>query len=451
MPDFTKRLQARRRESGAAGLEKALQQARCIVASGATDDLGAVMAGGLIEKARPVKDRSAFRILRRKYQACDARETDGAHAHRTRLERDVKRRAHETLIAETGGTLSQHEHLGMGSGIAHLDDPVAAFGQQTTVGINENGADGHLATGSSCQGLVEGHGHEFVVGHAVAHSVPLRTSWSCKADRALNCTAMTGFDPRAADVAASVSEGERIAKVIARAGICSRRDAEKLVAERRVTLDGETVSTPATRVMSGQVVAVDGKPLAEPEQAKLWRYHKPAGLVTTHRDPEGRPTVFANLPKNLPRVVSVGRLDVNSEGLLLLTNDGALARRLELPSAGWTRKYRVRLFGKVSQTDLDALAQGMTIDRVKYEPVIADLERVKGMYAWAAVSLKEGKNREVKRLMEHLGLKVARLIRIQFGPFHLGQLEPGQVEEIPPKVWRSHLGMDSKNNPKKDG
>ncbi len=259
---------------------------------------------------------------------------------------------------------------------------------------------------------------------------------------------MTGFDPRAAEAAVSVSEAERIAKVIARAGTCSRRDAEKLVAERRVTIDGETVTSPATRVRSGQVVAVDGKPLAEAERARLWRYHKPEGLVTTHRDPEGRPTVFANLPKSLPRVVSVGRLDVNSEGLLLLTNDGALARQLELPAAGWTRKYRVRLFGKVSQADLDRLAEGITIDGVKYEPVIADLERVKGMYAWAGVSLKEGKNREVKRLMEHLGLKVARLIRVQFGPFHLGQLEPGQVEEIPPKLWREQLGMKPERNKK---
>lgn len=242
--------------------------------------------------------------------------------------------------------------------------------------------------------------------------------------------------------------GDRIAKVIARAGICSRRDAEKLIAEGRVALDGETVTTPAIRVGENQVVAVDGKPLAEPEGTRLWRYHKPAGLVTTHKDPEGRPTVFQNLPKTLPRVVSVGRLDVNSEGLLLLTNDGALARRLELPAAGWNRKYRVRLFGKVTQAELDKLAEGLTIDGVKYGPVIADLERSKGMYSWAAVMLKEGKNREVKRLMEHLGLKVARLIRVQFGPFHLGHLDEGQVEEIPAKIWREQLGMGRKKRPR---
>jgi 23S rRNA pseudouridine2605 synthase len=240
------------------------------------------------------------------------------------------------------------------------------------------------------------------------------------------------------------AEGDRIAKVIARAGICSRREAEKLIADGRVTLDGEKVTTPAIRVGENHVVAVDGKPLGEPEATRLWRYHKPVGLVTTHKDPEGRSTVFNALPRSLPRVVSVGRLDVNSEGLLLLTNDGSLARWLELPSAGWSRRYRVRLFGKVSQNDFERLAQGVTIDGVKYGPVIADLERSKGMYSWASVTLKEGKNREVKRLMEHLGLKVARLIRVQFGPFHLGQLGESEVDEIPAKIWREQLGMAKK-------
>ncbi|HTQ13334.1 MAG TPA: pseudouridine synthase [Rhizomicrobium sp.] len=242
-------------------------------------------------------------------------------------------------------------------------------------------------------------------------------------------------------------KGERIAKIVARAGICSRRDAEKLIADGRVTLDGERVTQQGTRATEFQIVAVDGKPLTEPDAARLWRYHKPAGLVTTHRDPEGRPTVFAALPRGLPRVVSVGRLDVNSEGLLLLTNDGGLARRLELPAAGWTRKYRARLFGKVTQADLDTLAAGRTLGGVAYGPVVAELERARGMYAWANVSLKEGKNREVKRLMESLGLKVARLIRVQFGPFHLGQLGEGQVEEIAPRVWKDALGIARK--PKK--
>jgi len=247
-----------------------------------------------------------------------------------------------------------------------------------------------------------------------------------------------------------LSGEERIAKIIARAGICSRRDAEKMIEDGRVALNGETLTSQGAKAGETDVISVDGRALGEPEPARLWRYHKPSGLVTTHKDPQGRPTVFSNLPKSLPRVVSIGRLDFNSEGLLLLTNDGDLARKLELPAGGWVRKYRARLFGKVAQTDLDKLSLGITIDGVKYGPVIADLERSKGVYSWALVSLKEGKNREVKRVMERIGLKVARLIRVQFGPFHLGHLEPGQVEEIPAKLWREHLGIGRKKRAEKE-
>lgn len=239
-------------------------------------------------------------------------------------------------------------------------------------------------------------------------------------------------------------EGDRIAKVIARAGICSRRDAEKLILEGRVKLDGVTITSPALNVTANNVVQVDEKPLLQPDAARMWRYHKPAGLVTTHKDEKGRPTVFANLPKHLGRVVSVGRLDFNTEGLLLLTNDGEIARRMEIPSAGWNRVYRVRLFGKVTQAELDQLATGITIDGVKYGSIVADLERSKGMYSWASVSLKEGRNREIKRVMERLGLKVARLIRVSYGPFQLGQLAEGQVEEIPARLWREKLGIGRK-------
>lgn len=252
---------------------------------------------------------------------------------------------------------------------------------------------------------------------------------------------MTKREPAAGEPAAGEFEGERIAKVIARAGICSRRDAERLIEEGRVTVDGEVLKSPARNVGPDNVVVVDGKPLAGPERTRLWRYHKPAGLVTTHKDPEGRRTVFDALRSQLPRVISIGRLDLNSEGLLLLTNDGALARRLELPETGWTRRYRVRVHGTPDPDRLAALSKGITVGGIQYGGIDAAIDRVQGRNAWLTVGLKEGKNREVRRVLEHLGLQVGRLIRIAYGPFQLGLLDPGGIEEVPPKVIREQLGL----------
>lgn len=234
-------------------------------------------------------------------------------------------------------------------------------------------------------------------------------------------------------------DGERIAKFLARAGICSRRDAERLIGEGRVTLNGARLDTPAVKVTDADDIRVDNRPVKAPEPTRAWRYHKPPGLVTTHRDPQGRPTVFDHLPPELPRVISVGRLDLNSEGLLLLTNDGAFARRLELPSNGWQRRYRARAFGRVSQAELDHLADGVEVDGVRYGPIEAKLERGQGANAWIAVAISEGKNREVRRVLEALGLKVNRLIRIAYGPFQLGTLPVGAVEEIPRKQLKDIL------------
>lgn len=236
-------------------------------------------------------------------------------------------------------------------------------------------------------------------------------------------------------------DGERIAKVLARAGVCSRRDAEKLIAEGRVVVNGHKLDTPAYKVTPGARITVDGKPIRNAEKTRLWRYHKPRGLVTSHKDEKDRPTVFESLPAYMPRVISVGRLDFNSEGLLLLTNDGALARKLELPSNGWLRRYRVRVFGKLEQADLDRLKKGVTIDGVSYGPVEATMDRQQGGNAWATIALKEGKNREVRRLMEFIGVKVNRLIRVSFGPFHLGLLKEGAVDEVPAKVLKEQLGL----------
>lgn len=234
---------------------------------------------------------------------------------------------------------------------------------------------------------------------------------------------------------------ERIAKRLARAGLCSRREAERWIAEGRVAVNGKTLTGPAVTVGPNDHITVDGRPIPAAEPTRLWRYHKPRGLVTTARDPQGRPTVFDNLPPELPRVVAIGRLDINSEGLLLLTNDGELARRLELPSNAWTRRYRVRVHGHVDPGRLEALAEGITIDGVAYGPIRARLDRQRGDNAWLTMALTEGKNREVRRVCEHLGWPVNRLIRVAFGPFQLGSLEPGAVEEVPAKVLQDQLGQ----------
>lgn len=232
----------------------------------------------------------------------------------------------------------------------------------------------------------------------------------------------------------SATRGERIAKWLARAGVTSRRDAEAWLAAGRVQLNNETVRHPATFVGPSDIVRVDGRVVDQPERTRLWRYHKPPGLVTTHRDPEGRPTVFERLPPGLPRVVSVGRLDLTSEGLLLLTNDGGLARRLELPATGWVRRYRVRVHGPVDPALLAGLAKPTTVDGIRYGPIEAGLDSRTGENAWLSVGLREGRNREVRRVLAHLGLQVTRLIRVAYGPFQLGNLPRGAVDEVPARV-----------------
>src|SRR5271154_636799 len=238
-----------------------------------------------------------------------------------------------------------------------------------------------------------------------------------------------------------VRPGQRIAKVMARAGVCSRREAEAWIAEGRVSVNGEILQSPAFNVSETDNVRVDGKPLAAPERTRLFLFHKPRGLVTTARDPEGRQTVFAVLPPDLPRLVAIGRLDINTEGLLLLTNDGGLARVLELPSTGWLRRYRVRAHGTIEQAALDRLSEGVTIDGVDYLGAEAKLDREQGANAWLTLGLREGKNREIKKILEHLGLAGNRLIRVSFGPFELGDLPEGEVMEVRTRVLRDQLGV----------
>lgn len=260
-----------------------------------------------------------------------------------------------------------------------------------------------------------------------------------------------GQDEDAAEDGApeAAHDGERVAKALARAGVASRRDVERLIEEGRVAINGRVLATPAVKVAPGDILTVDGAVVSEAEPTRMWRYHKPVGLVTTHKDPHGRPTVFESLAASapgLPRVISVGRLDLNSEGLLLLTNDGALARALELPATGWMRRYRVRAHGRTDQATLDRLRDGVTIEGVRYGPIEARLDKLKEhrdgtspANAWITVALTEGKNREVRKVLESIGLKVNRLIRLSYGPFQLGVLGAGQVEEIGPRVIREQL------------
>jgi 23S rRNA pseudouridine2605 synthase len=233
---------------------------------------------------------------------------------------------------------------------------------------------------------------------------------------------------------------ERVAKRIARSGFCSRRDAERLITAGRVAVDGEVLQTPAITVTAANLVTVDGEPLPALEQPRLFRYHKPAGILTAARDPEGRPTIYDRLPEGLPRLMPIGRLDMGSEGLLLLTNDGGLKRRLELPATGWLRRYRVRVHGRIDEARLAALEQGIEIDGFQYGPIQAALDRVQGSNAWLTVALREGKNREIRRVLEHFGWPVNRLIRLSFGPFQLGHLAAGALEEVPAKVLQEQLG-----------
>jgi 23S rRNA pseudouridine2605 synthase len=255
--------------------------------------------------------------------------------------------------------------------------------------------------------------------------------------------AMTGKEkpPAAKAHPVEAPEGERIAKVLSRAGVASRREAERLIELGEVKVNGKVIASPALNVTASDRITVRGEPVGQPEPPRLWLYYKPEGLVTSAADEKGRDTVFDHLPEDMPRVMSVGRLDLNSEGLLLLTNDGELKRRLELPSTGWLRKYRVRVKGNPTDPDLEPLRKGVVVDGERFQPMDVKLDRHQGANAWLTVGLREGRNREIRRAMSHIGLTVNRLIRISYGPFRLNELKPGEVEEVKPRVLRDQLGL----------
>ena len=233
---------------------------------------------------------------------------------------------------------------------------------------------------------------------------------------------------------------ERLAKFMARSGVCSRRGAEELIKQKRVTVNGEIIDTPAYNVEGNEKILLDGEPLPQKDITRLWIYYKPVGLVTTHKDEKSRPTVFEHLPEDMPRVISVGRLDLNSEGLLLLTNNGELSRKLELPSNGWARRYKVRVHGSVNEKKLADLKNGVEVEGIQYGSIKAEIVTIKGTNAWLMVTLNEGKNREIRKVMKSIGLEVNRLIRLSYGPFQLGSLKPGETKEIPQKVLKEQLG-----------
>jgi 23S rRNA pseudouridine2605 synthase len=243
--------------------------------------------------------------------------------------------------------------------------------------------------------------------------------------------------------------GDRIAKVLSRAGVASRREAERMIAIGQVTVNGKVIDSPALNVTEADKIVVNGKLVGSPEPARLWLYHKPPGLVTTARDEKGRATIFDDLPEDMPRVMNVGRLDLNSEGLILLTNDGGIKRKLELPSTGWLRKYRVRINGRPQEDTFAPLRRGLVIDGERFQPMNVSLDRQQGANAWLTVGLREGKNREIRRAMEDIGLSVNRLIRVSYGPFQLGTLKPGAVEEVRRKVMRDQLGLEAEPEPEK--
>jgi 23S rRNA pseudouridine2605 synthase len=392
-------------------------------------DLGPVVARGLVIEARPVLHRSHLRIGSTEIEPTDSREGGRGGTHGAGLQGDIEIATDKALAAERARSFADHQQLGMGGRIVEFDRAVAGGSQYLPCTSRKHRAHRHLVADSSTLGFLQCqlHGPRDRLIHARLKRPPgARRQGACY-------EATMGKQNQS-------HPGERIAKVIARAGVCSRRDAERLIAEGRVRLNSETVDTPARKVQPEDRVEIDGAPLRAREASRLWRYHKPAGLIVSHRDPKGRPSVFDALPKSLPRVMSIGRLDFTTEGLLLLTNDGELERKLELPATGWTRRYRVRVHGTVEQAALDRLKQGIEIGGIRYGPIEARIERRQGTNLWLSLALKEGKNREIKRVCEHLGLQVTRLIRISYGPFQLGDLGKGEVVEVPPRILRDQLG-----------
>jgi 23S rRNA pseudouridine2605 synthase len=408
------------------------------------------MAGRLAEKARPVLHRPALWIRRAPIEAAQARKRDRRRAHRTGLKRHIEIAADKALRAQHLTGSADRENFGVGGRVFVFQRPVPRLRQDHAV-AQYDGADRHFAARTGRPRFIERQRHRINPAEYFRHE-NLFCSLGCSFRPLLLSNAMSQDHgrprkpkrpPPRAQAANPEKTGERIAKVMARVGLCSRRDAEAWIAEGRVSVNGTVLTSPATNIGPEDKVEVDGKPLAQRQRTRLFLFNKPRGLVTTNKDPEGRQTIFDYLAQHhpdAPRLVSVGRLDINTEGLLLLTNDGGLARVLELPSTGWLRRYRVRANGETDQAQLDTLKNGVTIEGIHYAGIDATLDRVQGANSWLTMALREGKNREIKRVLEHFRLEVNRLIRLSFGPFQLGDLADGGLEEVRSRVLRDQLG-----------
>jgi len=393
-----------------------------------------VVAARRTEKADAVLDGATLWVSGPEIKAPDAGKGNRCRAHGTGLQRHVKVGVVEPIRAAGRASRPDCQHLGVRGGIGQAARAVVGAHEDAAIG-HQQGADGHFPTCRRGLGFLQCHPHIALIGPSCHKGKRLL-------DRTLREHCMRKSPPGQRRLAAPPAAGwpMRVAKAMARAGLCSRREAERWIEQGRVRVNGTLLRSPARDVSERDHITVDNAPLPSVEPPRLWRYHKPKGLVTTHRDPEGRPTVFAALPEHLPRVISVGRLDVNTEGLLLLTNDGALARHLELPATGWLRRYRARAHGSVTPAALEALKAGSEIDGSRYGPIAATLDKTQGANVWLTLALREGKNREVRTVLESLGLTVNRLIRISFGPFQLLELAPGEVDVVRRRVLVDQLG-----------
>ncbi len=379
------------------------------------------MTCGLLKEFGSVHHRAPLGIIRCKNQPLNTRKRHGARAHGARLQRHIEPGPHEALILEPLCCLPDDQDFRVRRGVLELENAVATA-RHHLFAHHKDRAHRHFTPRGGGGGFFKGQLHKLLVHNAGAcMRLPTRA----------RAAAMTDPFPENA---------ERIAKYMARAGIASRRECERLIEQGIVTVDGKVLSTPAFKVTGAEDIRVDGTRVGTKERTRLFRYHKPQGLVTSHSDEKGRRTVFEALPPGLPRLISVGRLDLNTEGLLLLTNDGELARHLELPSTGWLRRYRVRVYGYVTQSRLDKLKNGIEVEGIRYGAITAKLDSTKGHNSWLTLSFREGKNREIRRVMEALDLTVNRLIRLSYGPFQMGALKEGEVEEVPGKMMGELLG-----------